>query len=817
MALDEIDFPDAWLEVLLPRRSGRSGTAPSVPEDEVAGLEERRRTRAGEIEEIVQNPMSDPSLVTVLSEDGTAAEGVRLALESGVLNWWGPALAMDSVERLGLVEAAAAWVEAAAVRVVYGHQLARDGRGMAMVRVDAPVLRDREDVHPSRLDLKLIAPIRRLLSAADETTWDAAVQRLAPYRNGTWEQRLTVCFLLPDRRDWVDADLAELSGVIPGYARAELIGCCGYDEQQFSSMVIDELADAATVVDALGTAAVPLLLRSLDWFFVDKGARSTLLDVLAHVPTRATLDGLLARADKADVPEAFEGCAARAPQAALAALESWSEGPFSAALRARLLVAHPQLVPDADFDSGPPLLSVDDAPKILTTPPWTLPKAPTVTVHAPALGERIEWLDGERETWSWDPWQHTGDPQLDDSLRQDPGWARFYIGGSDAAVRPLLAEWEAEKSSFYLLNPRVLVAKYELDAYPPVLRLARAKPVVGAELLLPYLSDEVAQLMGRWLATSRQYAELARNWFERHGPAAVAALVPVAVGKPTVEASTTALALSKLDPELVRSAGRLLGANEAVEGLLSRDPLQLIPGKVPSVPRWLALDCMPAVRSLDRRGRLGEDEVRALVQMIALSDPRDPYPGLASVAAELDADSLAEFAWALFSHWHICGYASKDAWAMNALGYFGNTQVADRLASLVARWPTDGMAQRAKRGAELLAMMETPAGLQHLSRIARSAKSTPLRSHASAILGTAAAERGLLPEQLDDLLADDLGLETDEVSYRGVAYRVRVGPALDLVGEDSAGTSSARCRRRRTTPRGRSSRSGTNGDGLPRP
>jgi len=50
---------------------------------------------------------------------------------------------------------------------------------------------------------------------------------------------------------------------------------------------------------------------------------------------------------------------------------------------------------------------------------------------------------------------------------------------------------------------------------------------------------------------------------------------------------------------------------------------------------------------------------------------------------------------------------------------------------------------------------------------------------AATALDRVAADRGLLPEQLDDLLAPDLGLDGDPVEYRGVSYLVELGATAD--------------------------------------
>ena len=83
--------------------------------------------------------------------------------------------------------------------------------------------------------------------------------------------------------------------------------------------------------------------------------------------------------------------------------------------------------------------------------------------------------------------------------------------------------------------------------------------------------------------------------------------------------------------------------------------------------------------------------------------------------------------------------------------------------------------------------MGSDRALGHLSAIARNAKSTPLRTHAAAALDRIAADRGLLPEQLDDPLAPDLGLDGDPVQYRGVSYLVELGVTGGLMLQDPSG------------------------------
>jgi hypothetical protein len=407
-----------------------------------------------------------------------------------------------------------------------------------------------------------------------------------------------------------------------------------------------------------------------------------------------------------------------------------------------------------------------------------------------AAKARIVWQDGEQEAWAVG-WMTDGVEDVRQHVRlAEAGVAppEFYIRGPAEIVRRYVGKWKAEDASFHFFdNPAVVVAKYEVDALAPMLRLARKKPAVGAWLLMPYLDQGVAELMAGWLTRSHQFRPIAHEWFARHGTDAAALLIPTALGAPPAQSSTAVLALSRIDAADVRIAADDLGCRDAVEVLLARDPLDIVPARIPAVPKWTQHDVLPQVLLPGGQYALPSDATAALLRMIAMSQLDAPYEGLRVLACECDRASLARFVWSLFRLWEAEGRPAKDVWAINALGYFGDDVVADRLAPLIRAWPSAGAAARAKRGADVLAAMGTDRALGHLSALARNAKSGPLRAHATAALDRVATDRGLLPEQLDDLLAPDLGLDGDPVEYRDVSYAVEVSATGELVLRDPSG------------------------------
>jgi hypothetical protein len=554
--------------------------------------------------------------------------------------------------------------------------------------------------------------------------------------------------------------------------------------EHFSRFTASSLDKFVAAYDAIGPAAAPLIAQWLAQWRWSPDARRDALEVLTRIPADAAFEALFRVIDVPGVAGGILAAAERFPKRAARMLAARREEDPIGVLFYRHVRAHPD-VPEAALVPRAPDAPADAVPRLLVSPPWTRKPPVGITVSPSPLtaGPRMAWRDGEQDEWAYD-WKAFLAGEMRKHLpRAEKGEAppEFYISAPAEIVRPLLARWKAESAWFYLQNPHVIVGKYELDALPPMLRLARRKPAVGAALLMPYLAQEVAELMAEWLTRSRQFRPVAQEWFARHGTGGAALLIPVALGVPSAQARTAALALVRLDAGDVLVAAGELGCREAVEALLARDPLDLVPAKIPAVPAWADPELLPQVLLSGRTDALPPRATAALLRMIVMSQLDAPYEGLQVIAGRCDRDSLSDFAWSLYRLWEAEGRPSSQAWAMDALGYFGDDTVADRLAPMVRAWPSEGAAPRAKRGADVLAAMGTERALGHLSALARNAKSTPLRTHAAAALDRAAADRGLLPEQLDDLLAPDLGLDGDPVEYRGVSYTVDLDAKGDLI------------------------------------
>ena len=759
---DETKIPDAWRYAVHPRRHG------------MAGLEQGRGqggdTFGGMFRDAAVLAANATLAAYGFEDPGIAADEAGSAL-----------VAIDElVAERGLAGAAVTFAER------YAHEVPAAGILVPSFRWDRETWDD-DGTWIGGFPGAAAKHLRSMLAIAPQDVYDDAVAALALLRDGSLRQRIVASYLMPDRRDWVSADLAEIPA---DQVLAGLLFYSAATVEQLSRFRASTLEDFVTAYDAVGNELVPLLARWLTAAWWAPQARRDALEVLTRIPTDAAFDVLLHLTGLPEVPGGVREAADRFPSRAARMLAAHRDIDLVSVLFVRHVGAHPD-VPEATLVARVPDAPADAVPPLLASPPWTrqLPARVVVPPSRYATEPRIIWRDGEQEQWAGD-WRSFRAEETRKYLplaETGEAPAEFYISGPADLVRPHLARWKAESTWFYLEDPEVVVGKYQLDALAPVLRLARRKPVVGAALLMPYLAQEVAELMAEWLTRSRSLRPVAQEWFMRHGAGAAALLIPVALGGPSAPSRTAALALARIDTADVLTAADELGCRDAVEAFLDHDPLDLVPAKIPAVPKWADPVFLPQVLLAGGEYAVPAEATAALLRMIAMSQLDAPYEGLQMIAAHCDPASLSDFAWSLYRLWEIEGRPSKDVWAMDALGYFGDDTVAGRLAPLVRAWPSEGSAPRAMRGADVLAAMGTDGALGHLSAVARNAKSAPLRAHAAAALDRVAAGRGLLPEQLDDLLAPDLGLDGDPVGYRGVSYAVELSAKGELVLRDPSG------------------------------
>ncbi|MFG3193900.1 DUF4132 domain-containing protein [Streptomyces omiyaensis] len=829
-------LPEAWKRNLRPRRGGTP--VPVAPADATAPdrFAAWRSRYATEIERALGGGRSDADLVAAArAHDAGSPDPVGAAVlaallppdadgatvtDAWVLAHGLPFAAVAAVENL---ECRRLWIQGVRVNMVGGVVAARE---------------DDNQWHQGT-SLDVVERVRALLAVTDDATYEAVVSVLARRRT-TPRRRVTVSFLVPTERAWTDECLADPAtrDHVQLVVRDMLVCSVTADQTAVYGGRVDlgwrgwGPVTVATVADGAGAAVAPFLVAETNRPYLGTDDLKALAAALAVLPSDEAFQGLLDRVGDKHVRPELAAAARRFPVRALRLLAPAArDATTDAALVRRMLTRHvaahralalavlPELPAEAAEVVEPLTREQDTAgdaapaelPALLTAPPWTVrrtaAKPLVVTGAAAPDGTRLVWRDGERDTWAtteswvtgWQPYEPLDvlvDKLFDGRLHN---WhtVGVLVHGPVERVRPYLADWDGTEYCYdgaEVFKP--LVAAHGEAALPPLLRMAPHHPAPMAEVLLPYLDVRVARLMAKWLFRLKTAGRTARTWLLRHGTDAARLLVPDAVGTPGPERTAAEDALRALvaaqGPDGVRAAAREYGeeAAEAVEALLATDPLVAsLPARMPQTPVWTEPGVLPRIR-LRTGATLPVPAVTHVLTMIAVSRPDAPYPGLAELRALCTPASLAAFAWGLFEEWRVAGMPPKDAWALHALGWFGDDDVVRDLTPVIRSWPGEGAHHRAVEGLDVLAAIGTDSALLHLHGISQRVKFKALKQRAQEKIAEVADDLGLTAGQLADRLVPDLGLDADGstvVDYGTRRFTVGFDEALKPYVRDAEG------------------------------
>jgi hypothetical protein len=196
---------------------------------------------------------------------------------------------------------------------------------------------------------------------------------------------------------------------------------------------------------------------------------------------------------------------------------------------------------------------------------------------------------------------------------------------------------------------------------------------------------------------------------------------------------------------------------------------------MPEIPGWAEPDSLPQLLLAGRKEALPPSAVRTVLQMLWISSPEQPYPGLEVVQELCDTRSLAEFAWGVFENWQTADHPPKQNSAMDALRWFGDDECVRRLTPLIRVWPGDSGHARAVAGLDVLTAIGGDTALLHLSSLAQKGKFRGLKESAQERVEGIARELHLTVDELGDRLIPDLGLDADgsmELDYGPRRFRV---------------------------------------------
>ncbi|BAL93138.1 hypothetical protein AMIS_79180 [Actinoplanes missouriensis 431] len=800
-----------WHRHRFPRR-GSAGLTPFVPDPQAREqIQEEMGRRPGYVRQVLAAPTTAESTAVAarawLDSDPAApplgAAAVAAILTSGV---WPPrpqvvAFADLLIAERGLRFAAEAAATLSMLLVTDDNPPPRQFPPGAQQRLGVRHLQSGENRQGWQIDipLQVLLRVRRALATAGDAEHAAVVEALLPYRGAHPYGRRATSVLVPGRSDWVEQDILSAVGDSDAYRAAALVAAAGTGAQLDTLVpvatgwaVIGSTAMVSTVLDGVGVAAAPALFHWFDAGFGDATAQKRLLTALAALPGDEVMRGLIERVDAKYVVGVLTEAAERDPERALRLFaEGAAKRTIADLLRGHVL-AHPGLVEEVTPRLGPAaaervreivaearslvIAPATAVPPLLVSPPWLhrAKAAKPVVISGLSCSDpaAVRWLPGEREQWLETPVHRGGGKwrlgwkQTAERILQGRGqWneaARFFVDAPDDIARATMRQWRAKDS--WEAGPwlRVAVARFQLDALPALLDLAKRGSAEHAALLLPFTSPEVAVVMADWLARLKSLRRLALAWLLRHPAEAAHALIPAALGKAGTarrQAEGALLALHAHGKTIPQRYGPEAAA--AIETLLATDPLTILPARMPPVPAWAVPGLLPPVRLRDGSGALPPESITHLITALALSRLDSPWAGLAIIQEACEPADLAEFAWGIFHRWQLAGAEAKENWALDALGLLGDDETVRRLTPLILAWPGDGGHQKAVTGVNVLSAIGSDVALMRLHSIAQRAKFKGLKVAAQTRMTEVADALGLTPEQLADRLVPDFGLAGD--------------------------------------------------------
>ncbi|HCA7299570.1 TPA: WGR and DUF4132 domain-containing protein [Escherichia coli] len=281
-----------------------------------------------------------------------------------------------------------------------------------------------------------------------------------------------------------------------------------------------------------------------------------------------------------------------------------------------------------------------------------------------------------------------------------------------------------------------------------------------------FAAIELAPLIARAFNKLKTLRENARSWLLKYPEHALTGLLPAVLGK-AGEAQDNARAALRMLTEnghqpLLQEIARRYNQPEvtdAVNALLALDPLDNHPTKIPTLPAFYqpSLWTRPVLKA--NAQSLPDRALLHLGEMLRFPQEEVLYPGILQVKDACTADSLAEFAWDLFTAWQTAGAPSKESWAFTALGVLSNDDTARKLTPLIRAWPGESQHKRATVGLDILAAIGSDIALMQLNGIAQKLKFKALQERAKEKIADIAESRELTVAELEDRLAPDLGLD----------------------------------------------------------
>ncbi len=293
-----------------------------------------------------------------------------------------------------------------------------------------------------------------------------------------------------------------------------------------------------------------------------------------------------------------------------------------------------------------------------------------------------------------------------------------------------------------------------LDTLPGLLLAFSHHPKETFPLILNFGATELALPVARVWRRFAAQRDLARQWILQWPEHTATALIPLVFTKPSDNSEAALLALRLLyeqgHGELLQTVANRWQRTDvwpALEQLLKLGPIEIYPARIPKAPDFWHPAMWSRPRLIKNNQPVTDDALEIIGEMLRFTQGGRFYGGLEQLKTFCQPQTLAAFAWDLFTAWQQAGAPAKDNWAFLALSLFGDESTARDLTTQILAWPQEGKSARAVSGLNILTLMNNDMALIQLHHISQRAKSRSLRDNAAEFLQVVAENRGLSQEE----------------------------------------------------------------------
>lgn len=212
-----------------------------------------------------------------------------------------------------------------------------------------------------------------------------------------------------------------------------------------------------------------------------------------------------------------------------------------------------------------------------------------------------------------------------------------------------------------------------LDTLPGLLLAFSHHPKETFPLILNFGATELALPVARVWRRFAAQRDLARQWILQWPEHTATALIPLVFTKPSDNSEAALLALRLLyeqgHGELLQTVANRWQRTDvwpALEQLLKLGPIEIYPARIPKAPDFWHPGMWSRPRLITNNQPVTDDALEIIGEMLRFTQGGRFYGGLEQLKTFCQPQTLAAFAWDLFTAWQQAGAPAKDNWAFLA-------------------------------------------------------------------------------------------------------------------------------------------------------